>query len=371
MARIVFLVHGMGDQPPDWSTSVKAKLDEVAARYAAFRNGQPLSQRVELVEIDYDSVFDQHVNDFAGDFANLEQFAQQAGRSLGKIANWFPNADASQRGFFWTHVVDVLLYHGFNLVRDEVRVKVMQQFAHKLTSSMQGGRIVDAFVIAHSLGTGVTCDTLALLGSQAFNGSSAFLAGRGMQFKGIFTIANVAKEVATDIDPYTSVLHPDSAVVNPASSAYCARFANFRHVLDPFCRLTPFAPPNWGGDFNSVEDLKHVHDLNVHGFEHYLDHPKVHIPIINGIFETPIITSQERADAIRDYPAIAGECNAELLAMQTFIQGLDAPKDTQELVIGGAEFLARAQALKEQCKGVVATLAAGLPRRGAAPRPGG
>lgn len=370
MVTIVFLVHGMGDQPPDWSTSVRAKLDEVAARYEKFRNGPPFSQRVEVVEIGYDDVFDKLVNQFAGDFANLERFAQQAGRPIGKVAKWFPDANASERGFFWTHVVDVLLYHGFKLVRDEVRVKVMQQFAGKLKASMKGGQIVDAFVIAHSLGTAVTCDTLALLGSQPFNDSDAFLAG-SMKFKGVFTIANVAKEVETDIDPFNSVLHPDSAVVNPPSEAYCTRFGNFRHTLDPFCRLIPFAPPNWGADFNSVEDLKHIHDLNVHGFEHYLDHPKVHIPIINGIFETPIIKSQERDDAIHNYPDVSSECNAELLAMQNFIQGLSAPKDTQELVTAGAEFLARAQALREQCKGVVATLASGLPRRVTAPRPGG
>jgi hypothetical protein len=350
MATIVFIVHGMGRHPRQWSVPIRQRLNELAAQYDAFTGGAPLDERVELVEVSYDGVFAPLAQQFGTDFSKLKKFAQLAGVSLGKLETWLPTAEETEKEFFWNSALDVLLYFGFKLVRDEVRVRVMQQIATRLATAMDGGRIVNAFVIAHSLGTGVTSDSLALLGTREFNGSDAFVAGRGVKFKGIFTLANVSKEVQTDVDSYASVLHPDSATLNPASAAYCARYASFRHVLDPFCWLAPFDPPNWGSDFKNVDDLTHLRGFNVHGFTHYLDHPRVHIPIINGIFERPIITAQERTDAINDYPLLPSDCVPQFRELLGFVDGLSKPRDVEELTITGAKFLAGAKRLREACR---------------------
>ena len=354
--RIVFLVHGMGVHPPKWSDAVRGKLDEVARRYAAFASGPRLDELVELHEISYDGVFEHHVEQMSADVDALEQFATRAGVALRKVPDWLRGASPKEQGFFWTHVVDVLLYRYFALVRDQVRLQVMLQIAGKLAATMRGGQIVDATVIAHSLGTSVVSDSLALLGSRPFNDSEAFLAGKGVKLKSVFTLANVSKELENDIDPYTSVLHPDSAALRPPSDAYCGRYFNFRHVLDPFCLRTPFAPAGWGSDLSSVDDLSHLHDFNVHGFEHYLDHPRVHIPIINGIFERPIVSAKERVDAVSNYPELAGECIDELVALKAEVERFAAPADVEDVVIRGAQFFALARAARDKCKGAVGSL---------------
>lgn len=351
--KLVFLVHGMGVHIPKWSQDVQVKLNECAAQYAAFKNGPKLGDLVEFAEINYDSIFEHHVDAMGADTAALTAFAKQAGVTLTKVPAWLKKASPMEKGFFWTHVVDVLLYRYFALVRDNVRLQVMLQIAGKVAGSAQGGQVVNASVIAHSLGTSVVADSLALLGSKPFNGSDAFLAGKDLKFKSVFTIANVSKQLQHDVDPYASVLHPDSATMNPASEAYCARFYNFRHALDPFCALKPFSPAKWGDDFKSVDKLNHLRDFNVHGFEHYLDNPAVHIPIINGILEMPMITTRERLDAITRYARFKGPC---IDALRTFSKGLDAgvaPTDVEEVVMQGAKFLALAQAAKAKCEELI------------------
>ena len=228
-----------------------------------------------------------------------------------------------------------------------------------VTDAEAGGEIADTFVVAHSLGTAVAADALALLGTTPFNGSNAFLAGRE-KFKHVFTLANVSRLLEDDVDPYTSVLHPDSAMFTPTPAnpppAYCARFTSFRHVLDPFCWLLPFEPPSWGSDFTNVNDLTHLRAINVHGFEHYLDNPRVHIPIINGIFERPVISATAREQAIANYPTIAGPCIDELRALGRALQDLPRPTDLQDVLICVTKALALGRATQERCAGLASAL---------------
>lgn len=349
MSRIVFLVHGMGEHPPGWSAGVRAVLDDIARRYVAFADGTPLGERVRFVEITYDHVFKAHVQRLRASFDNLCIAAADSGTRLDAIATWAAEARPDEHGFFWTHAVDVLLYHSFAQVREQARVAVMRQIAGTLADETSGGRIVDVCLIAHSLGTAVATDALALLATTPFAGSDVLMAGRQLKLHAVFTVANVAKEIATDIDPYTCALRPDSAVTDSGGAAsYCSRYWSFRHSLDPFCLLQPFTP-QWGGDFTGIDDLDHLHDFDVHALEHYLDHPRVHGPIINGIFGRPVVSHDELASAEASYSPIAGPCAGHMRRVREAVAALDRPRDVQELVIAGARFLASASALRQQC----------------------
>jgi hypothetical protein len=364
--RLVFLVHGMGDHRPGWSALVTQRFADIARGYPTLADGSLLDD-VDFVEVTYDDVFASQVRQIAGDAAELEKFARQAlpagtvKATLGKVLTWLrQDARPGESAFFWTHVVDVLLYRYFRLVRDPVRLTVMKQFAEALADAETGGEIADAFVVAHTLGTAVAADALALLGTTPFDGSEAFLAGRE-KFKHVFTLANVSRLLEDDIDPYTSVLRPDSATLDPAPAnppppAYCSRFTTFRHVLDPFCWLLPFEPPSWGSDFTNVNDLTHLRAINVHGFEHYLDNPRVHIPILNGIFERPVISAAAREQAIARYPPIAGPCADELRALGQALQELPMPTDLQNVLICVTKGLALGRAAQERCAGLASAL---------------
>jgi hypothetical protein len=191
-------------------------------------------------------------------------------------------------------------------------------------------------------------DALAYLGSQPIAGSEAFHP-QNLQFRNVFMLANVSKILQTDFDPENaaSCVHPDSA----GPGAYCNYFLNFRHCLDPIPWLNAFSPQNWGEDFSSVTDLDYLHEVtgiesvqNVHGFEHYLRHPRVHIPILNHLFGGKIPPAEAEA-AIAAFPRISLQVPLKAKA-DAFVAGLRAlhselasgPQDPGALIKAGIRF---------------------------------
>lgn len=348
--RILFLVHGMGAHGSGWSDVTRAKLNEVTARYSVL-DGRPFDQMVTIVPISYDSEFTKHLAAWSGSADGLEKFAKDNAVTLPALFTWLKGASATEKNFFWSHAVDVVLYRFFQLVSVPVRLQVMTQIVNTLRSSMRDGTVVSASVMSHSLGTSVTHDALAYLGTTAFDGSEAFMVGR-FQFENIFMVANVGRALETTQLCYDSCVHPQS--VKP-ETACCTRYYNFRHRFDPFPVVRCFKPQGWGEDFiTPAEELDHLHEFNVHGFEHYLDHPAVHIPIINGTFGR-IVSKEAEAKAIQDYPRVppGHPCPDKLLGTATrFNQIVDlihTSDDPIQLVIAGAQFLAAAQEAKNAC----------------------
>lgn len=348
MARLLFLFHGMGVHDGGWSQEVTAKLDDVASRYPYF-SGKKLSQQVQWVPVGYDQVFNTQRAAWGQAADALEAGLLAQGISATRLIGWLTTASQTERAFFWTHAVDVLLYRFFEQIRREVIARVLEQIATALEAAMQGGEIAQASVLAHNLGTSVAHDCLAYLGSQPIAGSSAYLADN-FQFANVFMLANVSRILQTD-------RRADQSVVRPASApppGYCDRYYNFRHAFDPIPAVQAFTPGGWGADYRTETGLRHFierYRYNVHGYTHYLDHPKVHIPLIRGLLGAVIPEPEAQA-------AIAGYADVQvtkpcLVALQHQLEALkesfEASDDPLDLVIASAKSLAAIKEAADAC----------------------
>lgn len=360
MTRLLIAVHGMGSHPPKWSEAIREKLDEVAARYPSLA-GSPLSQRYTFAEVRYDGIFERYVEKWQAQAAEFAKFQTEQGVKLPGLLAWLTDdtlpqdEKAAATSTFWSTLIDPILYRGFPVVRDEVRAAVMAQIVGHITSNMTSGA-VDVSILAHSLGTAVLHDVLQLLASGASGGNASFTA-KHWHFDRLFMVADVCKlgppdliDLRTDIDGYLVRPRDPNGAGGP-ESYYCARMFSFRHEWDPFVRWAPFNPP-WGPDFLSPDPLTHVHQANTHGFTHYLDHPAVHIPIINSLVGFTAISAKEQLNAIANYPLIVSpQCSTEINELKALVQGLPAACDSlEDLAIKGVTFYLAARRAVAACK---------------------
>jgi hypothetical protein len=361
MRRLLILVHGMGSNPPRWSDAVVRKLDALAARYSAFSGGgAPFSKQCTPAEVRYDGVFERYVEEWGASAKEFEKFQRKNNLQLPRLLSWLTDATlpADQKNVFWSTMLDPILYRGFPDVRNEVRAVAMSQIVAHCTANMRGGAI-QVSILAHSLGTAVVHDTLQLLASQPQLGNDSFTAKRGWRFENLFMLADVARlgppalrDLGDDAPDY--LVRPRSAgKPGDPSSFYCNRLHSYRHLLDPFVRWAPFVP-EWGEDFVSPSPLSVVHAANVHGFDHYLDNPAVHIAIINGVMGYSAITAREAFDAEAEYPHTgAAKCAAEVEQLRALVMGFPDARQAQDLekiAMMGTEFYVTAQRLGADCK---------------------
>ena len=356
--RVLFIVHGMGVHGHNWAEPVVAKLEETASRYQYFKRKQKrLADEVEIVPIGYDGEFTQHLETWNQETDALRTFAE-ANQALGDVVDlldWLDDVDDTERNFFWSHVVDVALYRYFKTVMRPVRLRVMKGLVDHLIPRMKGGAIVQASIMAHSLGTSVTHDALADLSSAPITDkqgrqSDAFMAGN-FAFENIFMVANVGRVLETSPTCDASTVHPKS--VRP-SDAYCAHYYNFRHRLDPFPAVRAFEPQDWGNQFHSIAGLDHIRQPNVHGWEHYLDHPRVHVDLLNAIMHG-VIDDDEREAAIEEYPrvdetnpcAVATDGAAD--ALEHLVGGIVRKDDPIRMMMAGVKFGAKVKELRDAC----------------------
>ena len=231
-----------------------------------------------------------------------------------------------EKNFFWTHVVDVLLYRFFSIVTAEVRVRVRDAIAEKLDAATTGGKIVSASVLAHSLGTAVAHDALALLGAQPIQTphgpNNAWLADN-FTFGSIFMCSNVGRVLETDPKVYQSVVRPATA----EQPSYFDSYYNFRHSLDPFPVVRPFGPVGWGSRYVEGESGAKVLQFNVHDLTHYLADPRVHALVYRGLFGSAAVSAAQLKKAKAQYDALEEpKCIADLTRFKSTAQKIIAPR---------------------------------------------
>jgi hypothetical protein len=355
--NILFVLHGMGRFTPDWAERAVEQLVGMADAYgyAWFAEHGALDQHVTIEPLAYDDVFARYLAQWGSSAEALGAKAREFGVDLAGILGWLEGADETERNFFWTHVVDVVLYRFFAIVTAEVRLRVREAIATKLEAAKRDGQLGEASVLAHSLGTSVAHDALALLGAQPIptpqGPNEAWMAGNHT-FANLFMVANVSRVLETEPKAYQSVVHPPGG---GAGASYVDTYYNFRHQLDPFPMVRPFAPVGWGARYVTMERCEQVLDFDVHSLEHYLEDPRVHVPILRAVVGRWAVTDDEWADARNAYDAKPQPpCASELLRFRSVAAKIIAlartGADPVALVVAGTQFLAAAREAEDACR---------------------
>jgi len=369
MPKVLFLVHGMGDNIPGWSTDVLDQLDATLATYPRFA-GQPRPFRDQVVveEINYDAVFDKTIEPWGRDRAELEQFAQENRISLDNALTTLSLGQLPEdvSDFVWETLLDPVLYRGSPIVHDNVRQSVTRQFltawdkhlTHNATADQ-----VDVSILCHSQGTIVMSDVLAQVGEARHREFLPFSSAK-RSISTFMTLANVSRlgpPDLIDIDSRTSCVRPDSAPPFAAGSRnYCRRFINVRHEFDPFCLWQRFEPTmSWGDGYVDVPGVRHVHHANTHGFRHYLLNPRVHIPLFRALLGRDSISPSEENDAIQNFPDIRPTaCTAAIETLRMALRDLargdfSDVRALDDLILKGMSVYQAAKAALESCPELV------------------
>ena len=131
--------------------------------------------------------------------------------------------------FFQTHFGDVLMY-AFAVVGEQIRVALGQRISGLISS---GTHPNDIHIVAHSLGTAVAHDSLALLSAKNETQGNRQLNLMTHKLGSLHMIANVSRVLAYVIDV-------DKSSVRPGSSGCVSSYLQYNNNLDPFTRVAPF-----------------------------------------------------------------------------------------------------------------------------------
>ncbi len=269
--RIV-LVHGMGSFDKDWSKEIqeliKSNYTKVKSEYAT-----EFDKRFKFVEVNYNSFFEERREQWKNQNEELKAALTLGGISsslLDKITSLSDKLTSDK--FYATHALDVVLYRYIKQLSEQVRTYLAEEFikAAKFRGPWS--------IIAHSLGTSVTHDTLHALFTHQIKHKTL---DRHFRPTNVWMLANVSRVVSDDVDVYKSVVKPTFDPSNGVVSEYF----NAQHPFDPFPNVKAFHSNNgeathWrnqvGNRYQHILLPKSdVTELNVHGFSHYLKSPLV------------------------------------------------------------------------------------------------
>lgn len=322
MFQLLFVVHGMGAgaraaNDAVWSKELVAALKRDAGAYKHADDvvtSAPKAKQVLVVPITYHQFFDdirtrwaQQSGDEAAWLPLLKGLALTEPALLPKLPDWVATAGH----FFWTHVLDVLLYRYVNEFRAPIRDAVATQIAdawHK--ADLANGARTPVHFLAHSLGTSVLHDALAFLGSDpGFSSGTHAIAS-------VLTCANVTSVLETNFPTYGSIDRPVDA--DPPPDGMTDAFFSFRHELDPIAAVKAFRGDlhGWPAAGYRDEVTIDVKDWNLHGAAHYAANPVVHLRLFERLWPTEPWAGR-RDEAIKRYQASPGTpCPAALATLR-------------------------------------------------------
>ena len=327
--NVIFFLHGIGRHQAGWSRIPGGPihaLEQVSQQYSCLK-GLDINGLVDLVEIRYDDIFDQHLDQWASLAQTLEP-VQGASQFAKKITDLLANCN-DDKNLFASCGGDVLLYCGFELIAKRVRLRVNSIISKKITETLaqaktQAGPNPEFGIVGHSLGTTIVHDSLEQLACNNWlpqgdlssddivltneekqhlarlqgENSNPFAPGV-FTWDSVFMISNTSRMLCqTNKNPYESNVQPGKAV---------RYFINVGHEIDPVCNTKRFLiPASWTRARQVSVD--HIHDLNIHGYTHYLNHPKVHRLIFRLLVpEFTNTCNDEAIQAEKDYPKYVGD----------------------------------------------------------------
>lgn len=305
--HLVFLIHGIGLHKEGWSKPYQKKLVELADRYSGFEDGS-LKEHVDFAEITYDKIFDEQIQNWENNFDSLIGDAPAGTeQSVREALEWMDGMADEQDNFLWTHVADAVLWKISPYLRNHVMTRVARIIAESIDQKIDASTFNPRYsIIGHSMGTSVAQRSLASLASGAWS-DDAFNAfnANDIRFQSIHMIANVGHYFESDpAEIYRGIIRPGML---DGVHGYCRKYFNYTNRFDPICWVGRFAP-GWTVDdgFHDVV-VSHVYGKDVHDIAHYLENPKVHVPMIRSIAGKRRIKPGEELEALAEFRQIGGE----------------------------------------------------------------
>ncbi len=327
--HVLFVFHGMGkhaattlpNEDDSWIEDIAKILKKSAGQFSAFSDG--LESRVELVPITYDQVFHTILTRWD---RSVDILCDKLGTAnVSKVVDWMQGISSDQSNFFWTNIVDVLLWRFFDQARDQILARTSEKLVSKIAVELKAAKEnqtrVRFSVLAHSLGTSVAHDTLQRLATTPISDKHGLhntaLFPANFQFYSFFTLANVSRILwpgDTRVEQQTKI-RPTNETLDTNSFYLGGKFINIRHVADPIPAFGRFSPKNWGDKYISRK-IRHYRDVNVHGYSHYLTHPLVYGLIFRGLLGSKLVPTAEikaQLDGWHDYQGSNAEVIRELV----------------------------------------------------------
>jgi hypothetical protein len=360
---VLFLLHGVGDHDAKWADKdteggPTLALRRAWRRYSHFqRTKQELEEFVEFVPILYNDVFDTILEGWSDLPAKAYSLGGSAPNGACQAALEACEEAGNDKNKLIRYGGDVVLYKAFRLFAQRVQMKVIDAMTEIIApriAAVGEGR-VRFFVMAHSLGTTVAHDALHHLASEdwlkaepeadaradweekarryrGFLGAGQPFRPPALVFDAVFMVSNTSRLLyTTDRDPYSSWVVPyDGTLGN------CGHYFNFDHVLDPISKFGRFRMPDaWKakGAGTDIINLEHLHAVNLHAYDHYLNHPRVHLQVLSQLVPSFEPTGEDLVQR-RTFPKLGtdfgGRDPAELARMLETLVAKAVPDGTAD-----------------------------------------
>lgn len=293
--QVIFLVHGMGDTVPGWSTSVQNLIRNKYQQYKV-SSRHKFNSAFTFKEINYNHVFESHIEKWKENSASITNVLQASGIQSDLLKTLTDiSGKTAKKEFASTHVLDVILYRFMKGIKSQVISHISEQLVGKLNET---STVPSYSIISHSLGTAVMHDVM-----QANLTTDHFPLGTAHGVPRVYmTLANVSRVLEdSDTNVYSSAVRPKLKATNKPYG--CNQFINVAHSLDPFTKVRSFKPAWKKGAANELDNLKFdayqslsikgLTSFNPHDFEHYLENPITHVALFRKLLTAGSIKQAE------------------------------------------------------------------------------
>jgi hypothetical protein len=331
MYQLLFVIHGMGagERPandPNWWTDLVSSIQGYAKPFGHdkdFVTSNASDGDVLIVPLTYHGWFDDLRKSWRAQTPNesgwipiLQQMLKTAGVSP-NVPGWAGAAG----DFFWTHVLDVLLYRfvpvGFTTpIRDDIALQIETAW-HK--ADLDNGVRTPVHFLAHSLGTAVLHDAISRMSSYPEFGPGTH------SINSFVTLANVSSVLQNGNPTYESADRTVHCAPPPAGMTQA--YLTFRHELDPIAAVDAFdaLAHGWPSRDYRAQVVVEMKDWNVHDYLHYLDNPTVHFPLLDRLWPDDDLLLK-LTSAMAAYQASPGTpCPHALAQLRADLRGISIP----------------------------------------------
>ncbi len=286
----LFFLHGMGNHSSKWleEEGVKEKFKRLYEQYDELKRLGGFDERIKCHSIHYNNVFDDQIKRWDEMVTTLRKGLEgTSGISSSNIEALLKFTEKPQEGidekeFFYTHILDVLLYK-FTLLGDSAVAQCTRQILNKVKEGYKAGD-TQFSIIGHSLGTSVVYRLLKDLYSR--DEYKELDLTNALRFNLVCQISNTSYALSDDRDNHYKYVVPSKLA---SGGGVCKRLLNVSHKLDLFAELIPFDPPEGWPNISESKyfvpiRVSHIQEKNIHDISHYLANPKVHVPLFNALF---------------------------------------------------------------------------------------